>query len=125
MGKDIDAIIIDDELDICILLTGMLRQIGFKTRYATTLKEGLTKLSNSSNMVLFLDNNLPDGSGLEALSDIKKDYPDIRVIMISAYDGDAERRRAADNGAADFIGKPLKRSLIVDSLKNIFPDFIN
>lgn len=125
MGKEIDAIIIDDELDICILLTGMLKQFGIKAKYATSLKEGIKKLNNSSEMVLFLDNNLPDGSGLEAIPAIKNEFPDIRIIMISAYDGEPERRKAATNGAIDFIGKPLTRSLIVDSLKNIFPDFIN
>ena len=125
MGKEIDAIIIDDEIDICILLTGMLKQMGFKSMYATTLKEGLTKLSNSPDVVLFLDNNLPDGSGLDALSGIKEKFPDIKIVMISAYDGEVERKRAAADGAIDFIGKPLKRVLIVDSLNKIFPDFLN
>lgn len=125
MGKEINAIIIDDELDICILLAGMLKQMGFKSMYATTLQEGLNKLSNSPDVVLFLDNNLPDGSGLDALSGIKEKFPEIKIIMISAYDGDVERKRAAVDGAIDFIGKPLKRILIVDSLKRIFPDVLN
>jgi response regulator RpfG family c-di-GMP phosphodiesterase len=44
--------------------------------------------------------------------------------MISAYDGEVERKRAAADGAIDFIGKPLKRVLIVDSLNKYFPTFL-
>lgn len=125
MGIETEAIIIDDELDICILLSGMLKKYGIKASFATTLKEGLGKLKNSSNMILFLDNSLPDGSGLESLTGINENFPELNVVMISAYDGDVERRIAFERGAKNFIGKPLTRGDIIPVLKAIFPDLID
>ncbi len=125
MGSKIDAVIIDDEIDICILLSGMLKQYGITARYATSLREGLEKLSNSPNLILFLDNSLPDGYGLDSLIHIREKFPEVKVIMISAYDGDTERKIAAERGAIHFVGKPLTRALILPAIKSIFPDIIN
>lgn len=117
---ELNALIIDDETDICILLKAILKQIGIKTSFAVTLSEGQKHLEEKEFQILFLDNNLPDGSGLEQLQHIKKKYPNLKTFMISAYDGDKERETATLNGAVDFISKPLSGASIRSSLKNHF-----
>ena len=120
--KDKIALIIDDEIDICVLLTGILKQNGIKATFTTSLSQGINKLSVSDYDVLFLDNNLPDGSGLEKMKDIKNMHPGLRIIMISAYDGDKERDTAKKNGAFFFLGKPLTTDMINGVLKNLYPE---
>jgi len=117
---DLNALIIDDEIDTCVLLTAILKQIGVKTSFAGTLMDGQNRLKERNFQILFLDNNLPDGSGLEQLLHIKDKFPDLKVFMISAYDGDKEHEIAKVNGAADFISKPLSGAAIRSSLRKHF-----
>jgi len=117
---NLKALIIDDEIDICVLLSGILKQIGINTSFAVSLNEGRKFLDEKAYEILFLDNNLPDGSGLEHLPRINQEYPGMKIIMISAYDGDKERESAKQNGAVDFIGKPLSGRAIRSSLQNHF-----
>ena len=117
------ALIIDDELDICMLLKGILKPIGIEAQYSTSLIEGLSNLSSDDFVLLFLDNNLPDGSGLESLSLIKKQNPGLKIIMISAYDGESERNQARKDGAIDFIGKPFSTRMVKEKLMKHFQEF--
>lgn len=117
---ELKALIIDDEMDICVLLSGLLKKIGIKATFSVSLSEGEKNLERNEFNLLFLDNNLPDGSGLEQLPRIKKKYPSLNIIMISAYDGDKEREFAVVNGALDFIGKPLTGSNIKNTLSRHF-----
>lgn len=105
MGASI--LIIDDEPDICRLLQLSLSKYGFEVKYVHALTEGLQDLQRSRPDILFLDIHLPDGSGLDALPVIKKWYPDLTVITISAYDNGMEKQKALTAGAAHFLPKPF------------------
>lgn len=119
----IKALIIDDELDICMLLKGILKPIGIEAKYSTSLQEGMSNLSKEEFGLLFLDNNLPDGSGLEKLSQIKQQNPGMQIIMISAYDSDTERNQARKAGAIDFISKPFTIGIVKEKLTKYFQVF--
>jgi two-component system OmpR family response regulator len=111
------AVIIDDEFDICLLLTAILKSHGIISSFTSTLKEGLQKITSEQPHLIFLDINLPDGSGLDALPLIKKKHPDSRIIIISAYDGEAERHAALENGASGFMGKPFSNFKVESTLR--------
>ena len=119
-----NVLIIDDEIDICFLLSHMLKKRDYAVSFATTLEEGLMKLDEQAPGVLFLDINLPDGSGLEQISKIKGRFPNTRIIMISAYDGNNERTKARLEGADHFIGKPLNKELIYSALDALVPSAV-
>ena len=53
------------------------------------------------------DINMPGMDGLTLLAEIKQRFPDLPVMMITAYGDDERRRRAAEYGAAEFITKPV------------------
>ncbi|MDQ3051481.1 MAG: response regulator [Bacteroidota bacterium] len=116
------ALIIDDELDICMLLKSILKPIGIEAYYSTSLQDGISSLSNQEFGLLFLDNNLPDGSGLEKLKFIQQQNPGLKIIMISAYDGDVERNQACKDGAIDFIGKPFTTGMVKEKLMKHFQE---
>lgn len=102
--KVFKVLIIDDELDICYLLSGILKQKKIKTSYVNTLTEAVAALRNDTPALLFLDNNLPDGVGLDFIRHIKHNYPIVKIIMITAHDGAAERNKAYTEGV-DFFFK--------------------
>ena len=117
--KILKVLIIDDELDICYLLSGILRQKELKASYVNTLSEAIVALETDTPALLFLDNHLPDGLGLDFIHHIKKNYPHVKIIMITAHDSAAERSRAYSEGADVFISKPFTRELINTTIDNI------
>jgi DNA-binding response OmpR family regulator len=110
------VLIIDDEEEICLLLSGILRSMGYETDCAGTLGDGFDKLLKHQPQVVFLDLNLPDGSGFTLIPKIKESSPETRVIIISAYDGGKERTTARKFGADHFIGKPFNKNLIKEAM---------
>lgn len=113
------VLIIDDEKDICFLLGKVLTAKNYAVTIANNLCDGLAKLNEMKPGVLFLDIRLPDGSGLEAVSEIRKQNPQMKIIMMSAFDGVNERKQAIELGADLFIGKPLNSHLINNTLQGI------
>jgi DNA-binding NtrC family response regulator len=114
--KHLKVLIIDDELDICYLLSGILRQKKLRTSYVNTLSDAEVALKNDPPAVLFLDNHLPDGFGLDFIHIVKNNYPSVKIIMITAHDSAAERNRAYSEGADFFISKPFTRELIYSTI---------
>jgi two-component system OmpR family response regulator len=113
------VLIVDDELDICYLLSGMLRQRNFQTGFVNSISEAAAALRENAPSLLFLDNHLPDGFGLEFIPYVKKNYPEIKVVMITAHDGAVERKKAYDGGVDLFIAKPLTRKMINDAIDKL------
>jgi two-component system, OmpR family, response regulator len=117
--KILKVLIIDDEIDICYLLSGILKQKMLKTSYVNSLSEAEVALRNDPPSLIFLDNHLPDGFGLDFIQYIKNNYPATKIIMITAHDSAAERNRAYNEGADIFISKPFTRDLINASVDKL------
>lgn len=113
------VLIVDDELDICYLLSGLLKQRNFRTGFVNSLSDAVLALQNDTPSLLFLDNHLPDGFGLDFIPYVKKNYPDVKIAMITAHDGAAERNTAYRGGVDLFIPKPLSRKLINDAIDKL------
>lgn len=109
---DIEALIVEDEIDICFLLKGILRKKNLQTAYVNSIHEAQHLLTTEHPSILFLDNNLPDGNGVDFIRAIKKSHPLIRIIMITADDTLANKNKALKAGADFFIGKPFTMAAI-------------
>ena len=114
------VLIVDDELDICYLLSGMLKQRNFRAAFVNSLSDAVTALQADPPSLLFLDNHLPDGFGLDFIPYVKKNYPEVKIVMITAHDGAAERKTAYNGGADLFIAKPLNRKMIFDAIDKLY-----
>ena len=112
----IEVLIIEDEVDICFLLTGILRKKNLHTTFVNTIKDGKTSLGRIQPSLLLLDNNLPDGSGIDFIGEIKSINPDIKIILITADDTLDNKHKALKAGADYFIGKPFTRNTIDQTL---------
>lgn len=115
------ALIIDDETDICYLLSRLLKHKNLETSFVNSLSEADKALKTGHPEIIFLDNHLPDGLGMNYISYIKKNYPTSKVVMITAHDSGDDRAKALANGADYFIGKPFTSEMIyktVDALAN-------
>lgn len=113
------ALIIDDEIDICYLLSGILRKKNVQPDYANSLKEATQALEKHNHEIIFLDNHLPDGMGVDFIHHIKKNFPSSKVVMITAYDTAADRTKAVIEGADFFISKPFTRDIINQTVDQV------
>ncbi|MBL7870463.1 MAG: response regulator [Cyclobacteriaceae bacterium] len=106
----IKALIVEDEVDLCQLLSLQLRVMGVSNEYVNTVKEAKRKIQDNRYELMFLDLNLTDGSGFEVLSMLNDSGNNLRVVVVSAYD--VERKKALDLGADFFIAKPFTKKAI-------------
>jgi len=108
------ALVVDDEVDICMLLMKHLETVGFETQYALTAKEARLKLLSSPYEIMFIDLNLADGSGFDIINFRNKLNLKTKIIVISAYDSAASK--AIDTGANFFVTKPFAIKKINEAL---------
>lgn len=108
--SEFKALIIDDEVEICYLLARILRNRGIEVSTVNSLAEAKSLLSSFAPSVIFLDNHLPDGLGVEFALYVKSLYPDAKVIIISGKETNHEL--AKRNGALEVIAKPFSSDCI-------------
>lgn len=113
------VLIIDDEADICYLLSTLLKQKNLEASYVNTLTDAAVALKNTTPEIIFLDNHLPDGLGMDFIEYIKNHYPEIKIVMITAHDTAADRQKALKEGADYFISKPFTRDMIYKTVEQL------
>ena len=111
------VLVVDDEVEICLLVTQYLRKLGYETSYSLSIGEALVKISKESCDLLFVDLNLADGSGYDLMKYLQDTKSSSKVIVISAYDG--ERQKALQKGASLFLAKPFTKKSIDESLQKL------
>lgn len=119
LDHDIEALIVEDEIDICFLLTGILRKKNLQTTFVNSILEAHDILATKQPLILILDNNLPDGAGIDFIRNIKVTHPLMRIIMITADDTFANKNKALKAGADFFIGKPFTRDAISKTIDTV------
>lgn len=118
-SKKIKALIVEDDPDICYLLTGILRQKQLDSSFVNNISDAMHALQKTTPDVVLLDNHLPDGLGVDFISYIKSNFPQTRVILMTAHDTGFDKTIALNNGADYFIGKPFSKSIINTTLDNL------
>lgn len=113
------ALIIDDEVDICYLLSSILRTKNFQVSYVNSLKDATSSLLTQHPEIIFLDNHLPDGLGINFIEQLKQNNPGTKIVMITAFDNHSERSKAFNNGADTFICKPFTKEMIYETVDNL------
>jgi two-component system, OmpR family, response regulator len=111
-------LIIEDEGDMCLLMNIMLTGNEMEVEHVKNLSAAGEYLKSENPSVVIMDNKLPDGFGIDYIPDIKKNYPDIKIIMISGFDGSA-KDVALENGADIFLEKPFTKQQLYDSVKSL------
>lgn len=123
--RDLEALIIEDEIDICFLLTGILRKKHLETSFVNNLHEAEDVLAIKDPSILFLDNNLPDGQGIDFIKQIKIGHPFIKIVIITADDTLANKIKAMNAGADFFIGKPFTIEVINRTIDSLIVENLN
>ena len=112
-----EILVIDDEADIRMLMCGILKDEGYDTREAGTSNEALAAMRSRQPTLVILDIWLQGSEldGLEILKIMRRELPNLPVVMISGHGTIETAVKATKLGAYDFLEKPLSldRTLIV------------
>jgi CheY-like chemotaxis protein len=110
----VSILVVDDEPDVADLFRQRfrreVRQGTYVLHFAASGEQALAMLAGEIEptlIVILSDINMPGMDGLALLHEIKQRFPDLPVLMVTAYGDEERRRRAAEYGAAEFITKPV------------------
>jgi DNA-binding NtrC family response regulator len=116
MNKKI--LIVDDESDMLELLKRSLEpDLNCRIATASSGKDALEMIAKQEFDLVLADIKMPRMDGLELLELIKRDYPDLTVVMMTAFGGVETAVKAMRNGAYDFVTKPFDHETIVVRLE--------
>lgn len=110
-----NVLLIEDEGEICLLLNIILNQADLIVEHVKILAAADAYLENKLPALIVLDNRLPDGYGLDYIGHLKKNYPWIKIIVITGVDG-AAADFALEAGADAFLRKPFNKAQLLASV---------
>jgi DNA-binding NtrC family response regulator len=117
MKSSVSILVVDDESMMRNLLERILSRDGYQVLSAEDGQDALKVLEKESVDIIISDLKMPRMSGFELLKAVKKDYPGIAMIMMTAYGDTYTVKDALLLGADEYITKPFKSfeiSLVVE-----------
>jgi DNA-binding response OmpR family regulator len=101
-----DVLIVDDERDLCNIMCLICGRKNFSSSCAFTIRDAMIQIK-AQPILLFLDNDLTDGAGLEAIEQLKACSPNTKIAFITASTDLKIRDLAFKRGANYFLAKPF------------------
>ena len=101
-----ELLLIDDDVELCELLSSWLAHEGFQVRACHDGQSARKALAEAAPAAVVLDVMLPDGSGLELLKQLRSEHAELPVVMLSARGEPLDRILGLELGADDYLAKP-------------------
>lgn len=114
------VLIVDDEENTRIGLSKLLSQNGYQTQAAADGLEALECLGQENIDLVITDISMPGMNGLDFLYELRKLYPEVKVVMMTAYGGVDSYLNSMNLGAFDYLNKPVKLRDLIAILERIF-----
>ncbi len=112
-------LIVDDEINICLLLSKFLAKNGYDTTIATSGAAAMELLAKQNFNLILCDFRLEDTDGREILKSVKAQYPSTAVIIITGYSDIKLAVELIKLGAYDYITKPLYPDEILNTINKV------
>jgi DNA-binding response OmpR family regulator len=119
--NNLRLLLVDDEEEFASTLAHRLQIRGYPTGVAVDGEEALNLLANNIYDVMVLDLMLPGLSGLDVLQQVKQQYPDLPVIMLTGQGSTREGLAGMRFGAFDFLMKPVDLDELITKITEAVP----
>ncbi|UCD84340.1 MAG: sigma-54-dependent Fis family transcriptional regulator [Deltaproteobacteria bacterium] len=117
--KKLNILVVDDQESTCKSLSTFLRLHQFQVSSAESGKSALEKLRGGSYQVVLTDYRMTEMDGIELTKRIKEDYPQMAILVMTAYGTIKNAVEAMKAGAFDYLTKPLNQDELLLSLERI------
>lgn len=111
-------LVIEDQLPMRRVLRSALGTEGYHVWEADSKSEGLAIFGKRAPQAILLDLGLPDGSGLEVISNVRE-RSEVPIVVISARAGERDQVVALDSGANDYVTKPFREAELLARLRAV------
>lgn len=118
--KIVKILLVEDELSLASSILSFLKMSGNLCEHASTYKDAIEKVCMYKYDCALIDLNLPDGSGLDVIAELKKSGANTGIIIISARDTLEDRIKGLDIGADDYLIKPFELAELNARVKSLF-----
>ena len=116
--KQYDVLVVEDDVDLCEALCDTLEVEGYQVISATNGTEALSQLAKHRFTLVISDIQMPQMDGFQLLNNIQNKYPEIPVLLMTAYGTVPKAVEAMQSGAADYLIKPFDASSLVAKVAN-------
>ena len=114
---NIAILVVDDQENMCWILSKVLSDAGFSVETAHTARKALSIADKRELSAAVIDFRLPDGNGLDLFLDLKKRYENLSCLLITSYGSDELRKQALELGFDAYLDKPFDNDTLVTMLK--------
>jgi two-component system response regulator AtoC len=114
------VLLVDDDRAFSSLAQAAMAREGWPVHLARSLHEARRALEGDAPDVVVLDRRLPDGDGLDFLSALRSQLPDVPVLMVTAHGDIQSAVEAIRAGAADYMAKPVELADLVLRVRRAF-----
>ncbi len=111
-------LIVDDEENVRLLISRIVAGEGYTHETAACVEEALTKLAEGGYSLLISDINMPGQDGIALLRNVRQNYPDLAVIMVTAVDNRLTAKETLAMGAYGYVIKPFERNALIINIVN-------
>ncbi len=112
-------LLVDDNEDFLDNVKDVFEDEGYEVLTATSGEEAVQLVKTESVDVVVMDIKMPGMNGVEAFIEMKKFYPDVKVIMCTAYIVESTIRRALSEGAQAVLNKPFEMDVLLRTIETV------
>ncbi len=112
-------LLLEDDAILGDIIGGYLEEAGHEVAHCFTLKEANRRLEKGRYDLYLLDINVPDGTGIALLKELRDFHDTTPAIIITAYEDTAHLLQSFDSGANDFIRKPFDLEELGARIRNL------
>ncbi|MCP9464596.1 MAG: sigma-54 dependent transcriptional regulator [Nitrospira sp.] len=112
-------LVVDDDADMRELAQDMLKDRGHQVSVAGSGEEALRLLAEEDYAVVLTDLRMKGMQGLELLNQIKREYPEVNVVLMTAFGSVDTAVEAMKHGASDYLTKPVKKDELIRVVERV------
>ena len=114
MGDSARVLVVDDELNMCKIMEAALQARGYEVTICTESAKAMDRLQAKPYGCVLMDLQMKDIEGTELLPIIKHRFPDLPVVIVSAFIDQSNKSYYTSLGAFEVVAKPFSDNLLID-----------
>jgi len=118
----IKFLIVDDEQDVVDNVSELFTLRNYAVITATSGRKALELVEKEKPNIIILDIRMPDINGIDVLKEVKKNYPKIRVIMLTGIEDEATKNMAMALGASGYFTKPYSYAELIELSRKLIQE---